>query len=370
MKPYGLVLAGGGGKGAYQLGAWKAMRELGVQFDAVAGVSIGAINGALVVADDYLSAEQLWNEIELDKGVNFTTPLRDPDNLFSKKNYPALLREFLKNRGFDASPARDFLAPHIDEAKIRAAGIPYGVVTVQLSKNEPSGLELFLDDIPEGQLLDYILASACIPLASNIGPQGERFLDGGIYDNTPVAMLRRSGYNRIVVVDIASIKGVNYNLDFQNCEVTYIRSYNIDELGASFDFSSEMNERRKLLGYLDAKKAFSYLLGKIYYFSPDDFRALVKRFGFRTFEQMEELAYALGIQTLRIYTGEEFLAALLEEYSEKRELMRQNEQMNEKEPNGAYEKEWRNNLLRRLLQRRNENEYKDAIKVLEQLSNP
>ena len=368
MKPYGLVLAGGGAKGAYQLGAWKAMRELGVQFDAVAGVSVGAINGALVVQDDFLTAEALWDEIELTKGVNFETPLRDPDNLFSKKNYLALLREILKNRGFDASPVKDLLAPHIDEAKIRSAGIPFGLVTVPLSQESELQPELFLTDIPQGELLDYLLASASIPLANNIGPQGERFLDGGIYDNTPVSMLRRSGFNRIVVVDIASIKGVNHNLDFQNCEVVYIRPHNIDELGASFDFSKEMNEKRKLFGYLDAKKAFSRLLGKIYYFEPDVFRALAARFGFRTFEQMEELAYALGVQTPRIYTAEDFLSALQKELAEKRELLRQSEQINEKEPNGAYEKEWRNSFLRRFVQRRSENEYAEAIKVLEALS--
>ena len=367
MKPYGLVLAGGGAKGAYQLGAWKAMREIGVQFSAVAGVSVGAINGALVVQDDFLSAEALWNEAELAKGVNFETPLKDPNNLFSVKNYPALLREFLKNRGFDASPVKDFLSQYINEEKIRAAGIPLGLVTIQLSQNNPVGLELFLSDIPAGQLLDYLLASASIPLANNIGPQGERFLDGGIYDNTPVSMLRRSGYNRIVVVDIASIKGVNHNLDFQNCEVVYIRPHNIDDLGASFDFSREMNEKRKQLGYLDAKKAFCYLLGKIYYFEPEVFRALVERFGFRAFEQMEDLAYLLGIDTLQIYTAEAFLAALEKVYEEQRELLRQNEQMVEREANGAYEKEWRNSFLRRFIQRRSENEYKEAIKALEQL---
>lgn len=368
MKPYGLVLAGGGAKGAYQLGAWKAMRELGVQFDAVAGVSIGAINGALAVQDDFLNAEAFWNEAELAKGVHFETPLKDPDNLFSVRNYPALLREILKNRGFDASPVKELLERHIDEAKVRAAGIPFGLVTVPLSQGSELRPELFLDDIPEGQLLDYILASASIPLANNIGPQGERFLDGGIYDNTPVSMLRRSGFNRIVVVDIASIRGVNHNLDFQNCKVVYIRPHNIDELGASFDFSREMYEKRKILGYLDAKKAFSYLLGKIYYFEPDVFRSLAARFGFRTFEQMEELAYALGVDVLRVYSADDFLCAMQKEYEEKRDLLRQNEQISEKEPNGAYEKEWRNAFLRRFVQRRSESEYADAIKALEALS--
>ena len=53
MKPYGLILAGGGAKGAYQIGAWRALRELGITFEAIAGVSIGAINGALIAQGDY-----------------------------------------------------------------------------------------------------------------------------------------------------------------------------------------------------------------------------------------------------------------------------------------------------------------------------
>lgn len=369
MKPYGLVLAGGGAKGAYQLGAWKAMREIGVTFHAVAGVSIGAINGALVVQNDYLAAERLWKSVSLDKGINIDAPLPDPDNLFGSKNWGVLFREFLKNRGFDASPVKDLLAPCIDEAAVRRAGVPFGIVTVQLSQaNNPTGLELFLGDIPEGQLLDYLLASSSIPLANNIGPQGEKFLDGGIYDNTPVAMLRRSGYNRIVVIDIASIKGVNYNLDFQNCEVVYIRPYDIEALGASFDFSREMFQRRREFGYLDAKKAFSYLLGKIYYFEPAAFRALVAGHGFRTVERLEELAAELKVERLRVYDdGQAFLRDLKTAFEERKAQQLQSEQISEKEANGAYEKEWRNAFLRRFVQRRSDNDYRDAIAVLDDL---
>lgn len=53
MKPYGLILAGGGAKGAYQIGAWKAMRELDIEFEAIAGASIGAINGAMIAQGDF-----------------------------------------------------------------------------------------------------------------------------------------------------------------------------------------------------------------------------------------------------------------------------------------------------------------------------
>ena len=45
---YGLVLAGGGAKGIYQIGAWRAIRELEIPITCVVGTSVGAMNGAMV----------------------------------------------------------------------------------------------------------------------------------------------------------------------------------------------------------------------------------------------------------------------------------------------------------------------------------
>ena len=70
MKPYGLILAGGGAKGAYQIGAWKAMRELDIEFEAIAGASIGAINGAMIAQGDFDDAYELWSNVEVSSGVN------------------------------------------------------------------------------------------------------------------------------------------------------------------------------------------------------------------------------------------------------------------------------------------------------------
>ena len=62
-KEYGLVLDGGGARGAYQIGAWKALKEAGVKITAVAGTSVGALNGALVCMDDLAQAEHIWSEM-------------------------------------------------------------------------------------------------------------------------------------------------------------------------------------------------------------------------------------------------------------------------------------------------------------------
>lgn len=57
----GLVLAGGGAKGAYQIGCWKALRACGLlHFGAIAGTSVGALNAVLVAQDDYDKAESIW----------------------------------------------------------------------------------------------------------------------------------------------------------------------------------------------------------------------------------------------------------------------------------------------------------------------
>lgn len=65
-KRVGLVLCGGGFKGAYQIGVWKALREIGFQkFDVIAGSSVGALNAVLVANGDVEAAERVWQEINV-----------------------------------------------------------------------------------------------------------------------------------------------------------------------------------------------------------------------------------------------------------------------------------------------------------------
>ncbi|HMM69555.1 MAG TPA: patatin-like phospholipase family protein, partial [Gudongella oleilytica] len=50
---YGLVLEGGGAKGSYHVGVYKALLEEGIPIGGVAGTSIGALNGAMIVQGDF-----------------------------------------------------------------------------------------------------------------------------------------------------------------------------------------------------------------------------------------------------------------------------------------------------------------------------
>lgn len=358
MEKYGLVLAGGGAKGIYQLGAWQAMREIGISFSVVAGVSIGSINGALIASDSYEEAKMLWRSASIDRGVNISRELRDPENLFSIKNFPALIKEVWKNGGIDASPTKALLQEFIDERKVRSSDIGLGLVTFSLSEYEPK--EIFIDKIPEGQLHDYLLASSKVPGVSNIGPEGEKFLDGGVYDNTPVEMLLKNGYNRLIVVDISSMKGIGHRDEIENMQIVYIRPNDVDELGAAFDFSEEMFEKRMKMGYLDARKAFGLISGRIYYFGKDVFRDMVRKYGADACKELEKMAYELGLERLKIYEPDEFLLRLKELYAA--HVEEYNKRQDEAEQKKIY-----GQILKRLPLFKSGEEYSDAIAVLDNI---
>ena len=321
MNSYGIVLAGGGAKGAYQIGAWKALKEMGITFNAIVGTSIGSINGALIAADDYEKAHQLWLNISIDKGLRINEELPDPENLFSKKNWGALFKEVIKNGGLDASPAAEFISQYVDEKKVRENGIPFFAVTVQMTQGVVPR-EISIDEIPEGGLTDYLMASSNIPLAVGIGPEGEKFLDGGVYDNIPIMTLKKRGFNKIIILDISNLKGLGHTMNTANSQVVHIRPYSTDMLGGFMDLDAEAVEKRIQLGYLDAKKAFSHLLGNIYYFLPETFRSMARRYGADTLVTLEKLGFYLSLDPYKIYTEDEFLHALKTLYeAEKQRLM-------------------------------------------------
>lgn len=351
MNSYGLVLAGGGAKGAYQIGAWKALKEMGITFNAIAGTSIGSINGALIAADDYESAHQLWLNISIDKGLRINEELPDPENLFSKKNWGTLFREVIKNGGLDASPAAEFVSQYVDEAKVRENSIPFFVVTVQMTQGV-TPREISIDEIPEGMLTDYLMASSNIPLAVGIGPEGEKYLDGGVYDNIPIMTLKKRGYNKIIILDISNLKGVGHTMNTINSQVIHIKPYNTDMLGGFMDLDAEAVEKRIQLGYFDAKKAFSHLLGNIYYFLPETFRNMVRSFGADTIVNLEKLAFYLSVDPYKIYTETEFITAVKQAYEAEKQRLREETEAAEREK--AREREHENELalLRNAIRKR------------------
>ncbi|MBQ9938060.1 MAG: patatin-like phospholipase family protein, partial [Oscillospiraceae bacterium] len=58
-----IVLGGGGSRGGYHIGVWKALRELGIDYQMVTGTSVGALNGAIMAQNDFESAVKMWENL-------------------------------------------------------------------------------------------------------------------------------------------------------------------------------------------------------------------------------------------------------------------------------------------------------------------
>ena len=187
---YTLVLAGGGAKGAYQIGVWKALKELKIKINAVIGNSVGALNGALIIQNDLDKAFNLWKNITLDKIIKIPKELiKDGTFHIDPKNIPKfkVLREiFFKVKGFNTTPLKNLIKSSINEEIVRKAKIDFGLIAYEIKGFRP--LEIFLEDIPEGLLSDYLIASASIPfIFQKTEINGRQFIDGGVYDNIPFA---------------------------------------------------------------------------------------------------------------------------------------------------------------------------------------
>ncbi len=259
-RSYALVLGGGGAKGAYQIGAWKAFRETGIRFHAIVGASVGALNGALVAQDDFDRAVALWRNITIDKIVDLPRGLKRR----SAASFAELNRAVIRNHGLHLQPLRELLRRTVDEAGIRRSGVDFGITTYEVTAMKP--LAVFLEAVPEGLLADYLLASASFPAFRPTEIQGRRFFDGGLVDNVPYRMVRGRGYRRIAVVDVSGL-GVNRRANVVGTETIYVK--NSIEMGGVLDFDPDFIETFMELGYLDTMKVLERLDGERYFLARD-----------------------------------------------------------------------------------------------------
>lgn len=302
----GLALGGGGSKGAFEIGAWKAFRELGLHFDMVAGTSIGAINGGFVAMDAFDAAEEMWDNLRMDQCLAFNTPypLKSSD-LLNLKNMRALAREMVTRHRLDTQPLRELLTRYLSEDRIRSGPARFGLMTVLMRSMTPQ--PRWIEEIPEHRLIDYMMASAGLPGLAPVEIEGKRFLDGGFAEVVPLSMLRAQGCRHIVAIEL-STRAQFRGPAIDNLRLTVI--HDPEDLGSMFDLTPTTLSRNRRLGYLDAMKAFGRLQGERYAFDNDGFRALFNRFGHTHLLGLEQAAAAYGMDRLPIYTADTFLDTL------------------------------------------------------------
>lgn len=261
MAKLGLVLSGGGSKGAYEIGVYKALKKLHKKVDIVTGTSIGAINGMFVAQKDLKGALKLW------KNISFKTlydeeefPVLENEKL--SKIYMQYAKGFINDGGLDIYKMKDIFNKYFKPHKFFKSDIDYGLVTYNFTKNKP--VLKTKKDLNKDNIKDYILASAsCYPAFKPYLINNEMYIDGGYYDNLPINLAIELGATEIIAVDLRAI-GFKKNVKDKTVDITYIAPNN--KIGSFLVFDKNQAKKSIKFGYNDTMKIFNKLEGNKFTF--------------------------------------------------------------------------------------------------------
>jgi NTE family protein len=261
MKKMGLALAGGGARGAYQIGAWKALKEEGYDalFDAYAGASVGSLNAMLFAMGDYQKAEDIWMSLDRDTLFNFE------DNVFKR-----ILREKLKflNKGmFETDRLETMIEETMDfsllkdkEVYIAATKVGseqggfFDLISTNYEHYIKSNSQIDYKNIQmmkESVVKDALLASCAIPVVFHpVTFEGQTYYDGGLLNNIPYQPLIDAGCEKILAIDL-----FKFSFSRKKSEEIEIKTLHPKKsLRGVLDFKQKHVHRRFELGYQEMKK--------------------------------------------------------------------------------------------------------------------
>jgi len=197
MSKIGLVFSGGGGKGAYEVGVYKALKEFGVDKDivAVSGTSVGALNAALFVKDDITQALKVWEEMSPSKilQLDVESVLRFIALFHPTGRIIALATTalgILKSEGaFTQSGLEEIIRASLKADDLKDK-IPLYICATKLTTKTIQPLYKKLNDLKHEEIIQYLLATSAIPgVFSKIVLDDTALYDGFLVDNTPLKPL-------------------------------------------------------------------------------------------------------------------------------------------------------------------------------------
>lgn len=261
----GLVFDGGGGKGAYQVGVWKALKEAGLDkcVTAIAGTSVGGLNAALFVKGDLKLAEKIWtkdiskiNTLEIGKGVG------------------ELIDQNLGDMSFFSESKIDCFITTTNKGGGRDNGIIDTAADGKHIKKFVSGKAVYfnmryIDDKRDALLnasmrKSVLLATSALPvLCRAIKIDGKHYIDGGVMDNSPYyPLLFKKGTDTIIVVHLGTEKAI-YDKFGVSDDVSILEIVPSGDTGGFFNgtvnFDTKHAEALMKMGYNDAKGLFALM---------------------------------------------------------------------------------------------------------------
>ncbi len=261
-----IVLSGGGAKGAYQIGVWKALKKLHIKYNIVTGTSIGALNGMLMVQRDYWKAYSLWNSISFDdiygKEEHFTT-----ENAY--KNY----LKNLVNGGIQINRIEQLVRKVFHEKKFYTSKIDYGIMTYNLSNLKRK--EVLKKNFHDEKIINYIIASAtCYPFFKKKKIEEKEYIDGGYYDNLPINLAIELGAEEIIAVDLKAI-GLKQK---PKKDINIITIAPRNKITSFLLFDSKTAKPTMQFGYNDTMKTYGKLDGNKYTFKKGDLKKNAEKY--------------------------------------------------------------------------------------------
>ncbi len=231
----GLVLGGGGAKGAFQAGVLKALKEANIlqQVTHVSANSIGSINALMVINDTIEECEQIWRTIGRKDALKFRS--KGEKGIFSRKGLIRILKDAVDFEQISKSNRKLYITAY---------------------NNDLEKIEYFLaNDKTPDEILSYVLASSAIPYVYGAVQIGNYKYSDGFRDNVPIRALKNAGCDVIIVIGLRpeyhpspEELGDISVIDFTPCFPLGIGKFD------SLDFKPENIEFRITNGYAFAKK--------------------------------------------------------------------------------------------------------------------
>ncbi|MCI1722616.1 MAG: patatin-like phospholipase family protein [Lachnospiraceae bacterium] len=268
-KEYGVVLEGGGAKGAYQIGVWRALIEAGIRIRGLAGTSVGGLNAAFICMGDWEKARHCWENLTYSKIMSTDDLTMDK---FLKGRLPLgkawqTTVAFIKNKGYDVTPLKELIADNVDGDRIRSW--PGDIVVMSFNLDTKKEEEISLKDKTDEQIHDFLLATAYMAPVFKTEPlQGAHYIDGGFGDNVPVDALIRRNYKDLIVIRIYGVGFVRNTKIPDDVHVTEIAPHK--DLGSIMAFTEENSRKNIIYGYYSGMRVLYGLKGRIFYFDEED----------------------------------------------------------------------------------------------------
>ncbi|MDO4534497.1 MAG: patatin-like phospholipase family protein [Clostridium perfringens] len=270
----GLVLSGGGANGAYEVGVWRCMRDLGISrhVHVFSGTSIGAFNSLLFAQNDPSKSNGLWNDLSADIVMpisklriwSMSIQLSIGAKIVSKFDK---IGDWFLDKYWDSgkAPTDDLLSvlnKHLDFEKIISSKIKCYATCTQMPECKAEYFKL--NDYTPEEISKIIMASATLPtIFKSTEFQGKKYVDGGLADNTPIKPAYNEGCDYIIVVYLNKGVSIDKSL-YPNSKIIEIIPKEINEgtIGGVLNFKEKAKLKLFKQGYLDAQTVLSPIFQK------------------------------------------------------------------------------------------------------------